>query len=480
MNFQELVNLLEQGGSNRGPRVCADSRKVGQGDVFVAVKGTAADGHDFIEQAVMQGAKYVVCSRTGADTGGATVITVPDPAQVLGKLCQASRGWPARKLTSLAVTGTKGKTTTTYLARAIIQAAGKKAGLVGTIAYDTGTGVAQSNMTTPDAVAMADMTFEMVQGGAEYMVIEASSHALDQGRLGGIDFKAAAFTNLTGDHMDYHKTREAYLAAKARLFEGLSYDAWAILNKQSPEASLLAHRTKARVLWYGANENAGIEAKIVRMDSAGMEYDLCFEGSRQRVITPMVGMHNVSNHLAAAGLCIAVGFGLDVVAHGLSSLASVPGRLEAVDCGQPFRVLVDYAHTDDAMKNVLQTLRPVCRGRLTIVFGCGGDRDKTKRPRMAKVAEEMADVIFVTSDNPRTEQPEDIIKDIMTGFSKAGGKRVTVEADRKKAIEMALAGAGEADIILIAGKGHEDYQIIGKTKHHFSDREVAQDWFKGR
>jgi UDP-N-acetylmuramoyl-L-alanyl-D-glutamate--2,6-diaminopimelate ligase len=188
-------------------------------------------------------------------------------------------------------------------------------------------------------------------------------------------------------------------------------------------------------------------------------------------------MHNISNHLAAAGLCIGAGFNLEAIARGLAGLAGVPGRLEAVDCGQPFRVLVDYAHTDDAMRNVLQTLRPICRGRLAIVFGCGGDRDKTKRPRMAKVTQEMADLIYVTSDNPRTEQPDDIIKDIMAGFTDSG-KSITVEADRRKAIELALAAAEDSDIILIAGKGHEDYQIIGKTKHHFSDREVVEDWFK--
>jgi UDP-N-acetylmuramoyl-L-alanyl-D-glutamate--2,6-diaminopimelate ligase len=479
MNLKELLRQLEQGGSQGKVRVCADSRKVSPGDVFVAVKGTSVDGHDFVGQAVRQGAGFVVCSRP-IEGGSAKVVVVPDTGAVLGSLCHASRGWPAGKLTCLAVTGTKGKTTTTYLARAVIQAAGKKSGLIGTVTYDTGAGAVQSNMTTPDAVAMADMASEMVANGAEYLVVEASSHALDQGRLGGIDFKAAAFTNLTGDHMDYHKTKEAYIAAKARLFEGLKADAAAILNKNSPDAAFMAERTKARVLWYAANEKADIEAKVLRMDSACTEYDLCFEGKKSPVLTPMIGMHNVSNHLAAAGMCIGAGFELDVIARGLSGLANVPGRLEAVDCGQPFRVLVDYAHTDDAMKNVLQTLRPICRGKLVIVFGCGGDRDKTKRPRMAKVAEEMADTVFVTSDNPRTEQPDDIIKDIMAGFSEAGRKRAIVEADRKKAIELALAGAGETDVVLIAGKGHEDYQIIGKTKHHFSDREVVQDWLGGR
>ena len=471
---------MEQGGSRGGARVCADSREVGPGDVFVAVKGTNVDGHDYIPQAASRGAAYIVCNKRPADAGSATIVEVADTTQVLGLLCQASLGWPSRKLTCLAVTGTKGKTTTTYLTRAVIQAAGGKAGLVGTVTYDTGSGPSQSNMTTPDAATMARMTLEMVQSGAEYMVTEASSHALDQGRLGGIAFKAAAFTNLAGDHMDYHKTPEAYLAAKMKLFQGLSGDSFAILNRHSPQAAEVGRQTGAQVLWYGTNGKADIEGRIVRMDSAGTEYDLCFEGRRQRVITPMPGEYNLSNHLAAAGLCIGAGFGLEAIAAGLSTLAGVPGRLEGVDCGQDFRVLIDYAHTDDALKNVLETLRPVCRGRLMVVFGCGGDRDKTKRPRMAKVTQELADIVIVTSDNPRTEQPDEIIRDIMAGFSEHGRKQVTVEGDRRKAIGLALGGAKGGDIVLIAGKGHEDYQIIGSTKHHFSDREVVEEWFSCR
>jgi UDP-N-acetylmuramoyl-L-alanyl-D-glutamate--2,6-diaminopimelate ligase len=270
------------------------------------------------------------------------------------------------------------------------------------------------------------------------------------------------------------------MAAKAKLFEGLGADATAVLNRRSPESEFMAKSTKARVLWYAADEKADIEARVLRADSSCTEYDLCFEGEKVRVRTPMIGMYNMSNHLAAAGMCIGAGFELETIAAGLSGLANVPGRLEAVDCGQAFRVLVDYAHTDDAMKNVMATLKPICRGRLIIVFGCGGDRDKTKRPRMAGVAQDMADVVYVTSDNPRTEEPDAIIKDIMTGFAKPTMKRVVVEADRKKAIELALAEAKDADVVLIAGKGHEDYQIIGTTKHHFSDREVVEDWFASR
>ncbi|HSV27636.1 MAG TPA: UDP-N-acetylmuramoyl-L-alanyl-D-glutamate--2,6-diaminopimelate ligase [Sedimentisphaerales bacterium] len=479
MNFRELMNLLEQGGSQGKVKVRSDSREIRPGDVFVAMKGTSVDGHDYIPQAVGRGAAYIVCSSRPAEAGSAAIIQVADTAPILGLLCQASLGWPSRKLTSLAVTGTKGKTTTAYLARAVIQAAGKKAGLVGTVAYDTGSGPSPSNLTTPDAVKMAGMTLEMVQSGVEYMVTEASSHALDQDRLAGIAFKAAAFTNLSSDHLDYHKTLEAYLAAKMKLFQGLGEDSFAVLNRHSPQSAVAARQTRAQILWYGTNNEADIEGRIIQMGSAGTEYDLCFQGQCQRVNTPMPGGYNLSNHLAAAGLCIGAGFELGVIAAGLSSLAGVPGRLEGVDCGQDFRVLVDYAHTDDAMQNVMETLRPMCRGRLTIVFGCGGDRDKTKRPRMAKVAQELADIVIVTSDNPRTEQPDDIIRDIMAGFDEQGRKKVTVEGDRKKAIWLALEGAKGGDIVLIAGKGHEDYQVVGRTKHHFSDREVVEEWFRG-
>jgi UDP-N-acetylmuramoyl-L-alanyl-D-glutamate--2,6-diaminopimelate ligase len=308
------------------------------------------------------------------------------------------------------------------------------------------------------------------------MIIEASSHALDQNRLAQINFKAAAFTNLSGDHLDYHKTKEEYLAAKTKLFSSLSTDSVAVLNRESPESEHIAAKTPAKILWYGVDKNADLTAHIESMDVNGAVCTLEYIGRSVTVRTPLLGRYNISNHLAAAGLCLAAGFDLETIAAGLSALQAIPGRLEKITSdGQraTSHVLVDYAHTDDALKNVLETLKPLCKGRLCVVFGCGGDRDRTKRPRMAKVAEELAEVIYVTSDNPRTENPDDIINEILTGFKNRDLRTIKIQPDRAKAIESAIKNARKDDIVLIAGKGHETYQIIGKNKIHFSDKEIA-------
>jgi len=343
------------------------------------------------------------------------------------------------------------------------------------------------------------------------MVIEASSHALSQDRLAAISFKAAAFTNLAGDHLDYHKTQENYLTAKTRLFQELSPDATAVLNKESPEAIKISGQTRAKTLWYAVDAprpsegrgapaplevqteaarapiadslltgTADLTAHIESMDITGtvfvLETRATGHESRVTVRTPLLGRYNVSNHLAAAGLCLAAGFDLQTIAAGLSALKTIPGRLEKIDWDADFPVFIDYAHTDDALKNVLATLKPFCKNKLIVVFGCGGDRDKTKRPRMARAAEQLADFIIVTSDNPRTEEPDDIISDIVAGFERPHSTAITVEADRKKAIELAVKTAGKNDIVLIAGKGHETYQIIGKQKFDFNDKTIAQQY----
>jgi murE/murF fusion protein len=312
----------------------------------------------------------------------------------------------------------------------------------------------------------------MVDAGAEYMVIEASSHALSQERLAGVEFRAAAFTNLSGDHLDYHKTEASYLAAKTRLFAALSPEATAVLNAQAPQSEIIARQTQARLWWYAVDEPADIIAHIESMTVDGTRFTLEYDGRKVQVTTPLVGKYNVANHLAAAGLCLAAGLDMETVAAGLSSLQAIPGRLEKVG-NADFSVIVDFAHTDDALKNVLQTLKPLCKGRLIVVFGCGGDRDKTKRPRMARVAEALADSVVVTSDNPRTEDASAIIDDITAGFRRYDSGTIQIEPDRAKAIELAMGMAQRDDIVLIAGKGHEDYQIIGVEKRHFSDREVA-------
>ena len=533
MNFDKLQNLVS---SENAPNICVDSRTIRNGDIFVAVKGTACDGHDFIHQALANGAKYIVCQKDRGQrtedkrqtTGGSLkrvpkdwdelgdgllpgikhrassieTIVVDDSTEAAALLAQASRGDPASQLTNLAVTGTNGKTTVAYLVRSCIQKAGPKCGLIGTVIYDTCSGAnCQAALTTPDCLTIAAGQEQMLKNGAKYMVIEASSHALSQNRLAGINFKAAAFTNLAGDHLDYHKTEEDYLNAKTRLFSTLSPDAVAVLNKQSPQAGLIAKQTDAKILWYAIDEPADITAHIESMDMNGTVFTLEYTSqssivnSQSSIVrTSLLGLYNVSNCLAAAGLCLAAGFDLETIAAGLSTLQTIPGRLEKIDFSGDFSVLVDYAHTDDALKNVLSTLKPLCKGKLRVVFGCGGDRDRTKRPRMAKVAEQLADFIIVTSDNPRTERPDDIISDIITGFeagppvtnanlrATSDERRATkiVEPDRKKALGLAIESAEKDDIVLIAGKGHETYQIIGKQKFDFSDKKIASEYLKKR
>jgi UDP-N-acetylmuramoyl-L-alanyl-D-glutamate--2,6-diaminopimelate ligase len=485
MIFDELIKLVS---SNKAPDIRIDSHLVKAGDIFVAVEGAVCDGHDFIDQALANGAKYIVCQNKGrwtSDERRATsdeVIIVDDSSKAAAVLAQASMGNPSSKLTNLAVTGTNGKTTVAFLVRSCIQIAGQKCGLIGTIVYDTGAASFEASLTTPDCLTIAEKQSQMLKAGSKYMVIEASSHALTQNRLAAIDFKAAAFTNLTGDHLDYHKTKKEYLAAKTKLFAALSPQAIAVLNKQSSEAELIAKHTKARILWYAIEEQADITARIESMDIGGTVFTLAL-ASRSSLVprpssivrTPLLGLHNVSNHLAAAGLCLAAGFDLETIADGLSALQGVPGRLEKLGWDGNFTVLVDYAHTDDALKNVLSTLKPLCKGKLMVVFGCGGDRDRTKRPRMAKVVEQLADFVIVTSDNPRTEKPQAIINEIIAGFENPGSEKITVETDRKKAVKLAIKSAGKNDIVLIAGKGHENYQIIGKQKFPFSDKTIARE-----
>jgi UDP-N-acetylmuramoyl-L-alanyl-D-glutamate--2,6-diaminopimelate ligase len=399
------------------------------------------------------------------------LISVSNTALATAHLAQARHGFPATRLTNLAVTGTNGKTTVAHLTQACLETAGQSCGLVGTIAYATGKTHTPAPLTTPDALHLARLQADMLDAGCTHMVTEASSHALAQDRLAGIAFQAAAFTNLSGDHLDYHRTEDAYLAAKARLFENLNPGAWAVLNAESKHAWRVAERTRARPLWYGIDMPADLQARLIRSDALGSLYTLHHAGLRVEVHSPLPGRHNISNQLAAAGLCLAAGLSLESIAAGLHQVPVIPGRLERVPWSGRFTVFVDYAHTDDALANVLRTLRPLCQGRLILVFGCGGDRDRSKRPRMAQRAEQWSDRIVVTSDNPRHEDPRQILADILTGFTEPD--RVAVEPDRRRAIGRAIEEARAHDIVLIAGKGHETYQLIGDRRLAFSDREVA-------
>ncbi|MCP4453249.1 MAG: UDP-N-acetylmuramoyl-L-alanyl-D-glutamate--2,6-diaminopimelate ligase [Planctomycetes bacterium] len=470
MDFETLKDMVCTGQMG----VCTDSRQVKPGDVFVAINGPAVNGHEYVRQAVERGASAIVCETPV--TCAVSTVKVPNSALCAATLAQASHQYPAQHLTNLAVTGTNGKTTVAYMVQACFKASGLGCGLIGTIAYDCGAGLTPAALTTPGCCTLAAQQAAMARAGLKAMIIEASSHALTQGRVAGIDFQAAAFTNLTGDHLDYHLTQDNYFDAKASLFEGLSKDATAVLNADVPQGAMLATRTRANVLMYSLHNTDELHARIQQMDLSGTTYTLHHRDQAQTVHCALPGQHNISNQLAAAGLCLAAGLDLESIAQGLSDLTHVTGRLENVPCDRGFTVLIDYAHTDDALKNVLSTLRPLSEGRLILVFGCGGDRDKTKRPRMARVADQFADLIVVTSDNPRTESPECIIRDILQGFTGPVDTRIVVEPDRRSAIEKALAQARQGDTVLIAGKGHETYQILGTNTIHFSDAEVASTY----
>ncbi len=320
----------------------------------------------------------------------------------------------------------------------------------------------------------------MVRSAQTHLVMEVSSHALDQRRTEGVDFRAAVFTNLSGDHLDYHGSMEAYIEAKKRLFRELTPDATAVINADDPVGESIAHDTSARILRYGMDNPADLAARIEDAGVAGTAFVLVFDERETPVRTPLIGRHNVYNCLAAAGAAIALGIDVETIAGALGELDIVPGRLQRVHSDAPFGVFVDYAHSDDALANVLEAIRSIEHRRTLLVFGCGGDRDRSKRPRMAKVAETFADHIVVTSDNPRTEAPGAIIDEILAGFSDSGTRRVVVDPDRRKAIALAIDEACQGDIVLIAGKGHEDYQILGSERIHFNDVEAAGELLRER
>ncbi|MFB3891909.1 MAG: UDP-N-acetylmuramoyl-L-alanyl-D-glutamate--2,6-diaminopimelate ligase [Phycisphaerae bacterium] len=485
MQFSELlskagVEARERRGDAGVTEVVADSRQCRAGSCFVAVRGANEDAHKYIPSAAAAGCSAVVCEDPTLVPAGVAMAAVESSRIAVGRLAQAIRGWPSRSLVNVGITGTKGKSTTACLIRDILEAAGHRPALLGTITYETGRRIADADQTTPGPVALAGMMAEMVAAGSTHLVMEASSHALDQDRMSGIDFRVGVFTNLSGDHQDYHGTREAYLAAKRRLFEGLGADSFAIINRDDSgnAGEAMASAARGKVIWYGLSPAADLRARIDSIDQNGTRFDLIWrpggpEERAEHATTPLIGRHNVFNCLAAAGACVALGVDLGVIAAALGRVRAVPGRLERVHVEAPFEVFVDYAHTDDALFNVLSAVRPMTKGRLICVFGCGGDRDRTKRPRMAAVAEKMADRVIVTSDNPRSEEPRAIIDEILKGFSEEGRCRVDVDADRRAAIGRAIDMAAPGDIVVIAGKGHEKYQIVGKQRNHFDDVEEA-------
>ncbi len=457
-----------------------DSRSVRPGACFVAVRGAGRDGHDFVPAAVTSGAAAIVVERDGPTPQGVALVRVADTRVALAKLAAAfylgdDAGSP---LCMVGVTGTNGKTTVAWLLRSILRAAGRSPAMLGTVEYDLLGERRPAPLTTPGSIELCRHLATAREAGATHAVLEVSSHALDQYRCDGLRFAAGVFTNLTGDHLDYHRTMDAYFAAKRRLFEMLDPSAVAVVNLDDPMGELLLGSTTAPVVTYGIESpTADVRASIRGMDRRGTYFVLHGRTMELPVHTRLIGPHNVLNALAAAATAEAIGVSAEAIRGGLESVSGVPGRLERAEPpGWPYSVFVDYAHTDDALANVLRALRPLTAGELRCVFGCGGDRDRTKRPRMAATVGELSDVAYVTSDNPRTEDPHAIIDEILHGFSPSDECSIVVDVDRKRAIESALAEAEPGDTVLIAGKGHETYQLVGDRVLPFDDVEVARKW----
>lgn len=461
--------------------ICVDSRKVQPGSLFVAIPGAAGHGQQFIQDAITRGAKAVVVAKDfpldSFPSKEACLLPIADPVEFLKDLLRRFYGEPSSHLRVVGVTGTNGKTTITYLLESIIHAAGKQSGVIGTVNYRYRQKEFPAKNTTPGIVENQQLLARMLEEKVDYCVMEVSSHALVQGRVDLIDFRSAIFTNLTSDHLDYHRSREEYFLAKSLLFTRLTPKALAVINCDDEFGPRLVKMSGGVVKTYGLESPADITARDIRMDFRGTKFRLVCPLGEISIETTLVGKHNVYNILAAVGACLNESFSLEILKAGIEKAAIIPGRLERIECGQPFHVFVDYAHTEDALQNVLTSLRHVSQARMIVVFGCGGDRDKTKRPRMGRVVSELADEVIITNDNPRSEDPRSIVDQIIPGCVRSNYR---VVLDRQQAIKEALAMAQPGDIILIAGKGHEDYQIFKDRTVSFNEREVVRNILRQR
>jgi UDP-N-acetylmuramoyl-L-alanyl-D-glutamate--2,6-diaminopimelate ligase len=497
----EEIDALEGEIEREVAGLAYDSRQVGAGYVFFAIRGERSDGHDFLGQAAGRGAAALVVGRPSPRPSGTTLIRVRDVRRLLGLWSAHFFGEPSRRLKLVGITGTNGKTTCSYLVESITAAAGLAPGVIGTINYRYRGHAIPSHHTTPESLDLQRLMAEMSRSGVDAAVLEVSSHALAQERVRGLEFDLALFTNLSRDHLDYHRDMDEYFAAKSKLFtDHLAGSAKpqrsAVICGADPWGALLIGKVRARGIdvWsYGEGDQWDVHPLAVESDVSGLRGRL---HARDRVVefaSSMIGAANLQNIMAAAAAGCALGLPSDAIAAGIERLKAVPGRLEKVDNPNDLSVLVDYAHTPDALEKMLVTVRPLARGKLFCVFGCGGDRDRGKRPVMGEIAARLSDIVVVTSDNPRTEEPASIIREIEAGIQKGGKPRIAartpqagrrkrepesgyyVEADRRAAIRIALQWSRPGDVVLIAGKGHEDYQILGQDRIHFDDREVARE-----
>jgi len=457
--------------------VAYDSRRVQKNSLFVALRGEKTDGHQFIDQAVEKGATVIVAEQE-IQNARATCLVVKDTRAAMADLAATFYGYPARRLKMAAVTGTNGKTTTTFLIKHICEKAGVRCGLIGTVRYEIGDRVLPATRTTPESLELQELLAQIANAGCRAAAMEVSSHALAQERVRDLEWDVAVFTNLTQDHLDFHGTMENYFEAKARLFDALSQQqkkqkAIAVINRDDRYGEKLIERLagKTSVVTYGMNSHSDFRASSYRMEFAGTSFQLDANGKSYLVRVPLIGRFNVANAMAALAASTGLGVNLRDAILSLGKSPQVPGRLESVPAKRKFQVFVDYAHTPDALLNVVKTLRELQPRKLIVVFGCGGDRDRDKRPQMGAVVDQQADFGIITSDNPRKEDPDAIISEVEKGFR---GDRYEKIPDRSEAIARAIALAQPRDIVLIAGKGHETYQEFGDHTIPFDDIQVAR------
>lgn len=451
-----------------------DSRKVGRGSLFCCLVGEKTDGHNFASMAVEKGASALICQRPLPLN--VPQLIVPDGREAMARAAACFYGHPERELTMLAVTGTNGKTSVTYMVKSVAETAGKKVGLIGTIQNLIGEEKVYTERTTPESVDLFALLRRMADKGVELVVMEVSSHALAQQRVAGIPFKAGLFTNLTQDHLDYHKTFENYRAAKKKLFAQCGI---AILNGDDETAAYMKEGLSIPVWTMGIHHPGKFYARGIEITTQGASFHLFTPQGNGRISLHISGLFSVYNAMGTAALCTAAGIPFSCIVKGLEGLRGVAGRLECVDTGdRPFSVYVDYAHTPDALQNVLETARGFTRRRLISVFGCGGDRDHGKRPIMGEIGGRYSDHVILTSDNPRTEDPMDILKAVEEGVKRTATPYIVTE-NRREAIREALEEAGDGDVIVIAGKGHESYQEINGVRHHFDDKEIVLSLLRG-
>jgi len=474
--------------------LCYDSRKCVPGSLFVAIEGLSVDGHDYIEEAVRAGALAVIGERDVQGRDGVVWVRVKDSRRALGIAAKNFYGDPSKELSVIGITGTNGKTTVSYLLESIIRTAGKMAGVIGTINSHFGEVILPAEHTTPESLDLHRIFRRMVNDGADHVIMEVSSHAIDLKRIDECTYAAGVFTNLSPEHLDYHHDMETYYMVKKRLFQQILQGRHKIINGEDPWGARLTREVEGPVLTFGIDISADIRARDYIFSIGGIEANIETPRGVLPISSSLAGRFNLSNILAAVGVSVVLGFSDETIRRGIAEAGSIPGRLERIGTpGEP-TVFVDYAHTEDALKNVLETLAQFERSRLVTVFGCGGQRDRLKRPRMGRVATELSDVTIITSDNPRNEDPLAIIEEIESGidgtqvqkYAFSGGfpedvsKGYTVLADRRKAIEQAIVSARSTDIILIAGKGHENYQIVDNRRLSFDDRQVVKESLKRR